>query len=253
MTKVFVHGNPEVDALWGPLVDELRARGVADIVLLSPPGFGAPVPDGWDASMRSYVEWLVGELEAIGGENGGEIDLVGHDWGAGHVYGLLDVRPDLIRSYAADVAGLLHEDYVWHDAAQAWQTPDVGEQFIDGMVSASLDDRTALFTGMGVAPEIARTLAEGVDEEMGRCILALYRDAVQPAVSDLGARLFAADPPPGLVINATADSYVSPDLGSEVTTLLGAGELRLEGLGHWWMTEDPARAADGLVEFWSGL
>lgn len=250
---MFVHGNPEVDALWVPLVDELRARGVDDIVLLSPPGFGAPVTDGWDASVRSYVEWLVGELEAIVGNCGGEIDLVGHDWGAGHVYGLLDTRPDLIRSYAADVAGLLHEDYVWHDAAQAWQTPDVGEQFIDGMVSAPLEDRTALFTGMGVSPEIASALANGVDEEMGRCILALYRDAAQPAMSELGSRLFATDLPPGLVINATADPYVSPGLGSEVAGLLGARELPLPDLGHWWMTEDPAQAADGLVKFWSGL
>jgi pimeloyl-ACP methyl ester carboxylesterase len=253
MTKVFVHGNPEVDALWGPLVDELRARGVDDIVLLSPPGFGAPVPDGWDATLRSYVGWLVGALESVTAESGAVVDIVGHDLGAGFVYGLLAERPGLIRSYAADVAGLIHEDYVWHDAAQAWQTPDVGEQFIDGMVSAPLEDRTALFTGMGVAPEIAGALAAGVDEQMGRCILAFYRDAAQPAVSELGARVFAADRPPGLVINATADAYVSTELGSEVAARLGARELRLEGLGHWWMTEDPGSAADGLVEFWSGL
>jgi pimeloyl-ACP methyl ester carboxylesterase len=72
-------------------------------------------------------------------------------------------------------------------------------------------------------------------------------------VSELGARVFAADRPPGLVINATADAYVSTELGSEVAARLGARELRLEGLGHWWMTEDPGSAADGLVEFWSGL
>ncbi len=37
-TKVFVHGNPEVDAIWTLLVAELRDRGIDDIVLLSPPG-----------------------------------------------------------------------------------------------------------------------------------------------------------------------------------------------------------------------
>jgi pimeloyl-ACP methyl ester carboxylesterase len=42
MTVVLVHGNPETDAIWGPLVDAL---GRDDVVLLSPPGFGAPLPE----------------------------------------------------------------------------------------------------------------------------------------------------------------------------------------------------------------
>ena len=45
MPKVFVHGNPETAAIWDDLVGELAARGVSDVVRLSPPGFGAPVPD----------------------------------------------------------------------------------------------------------------------------------------------------------------------------------------------------------------
>ena len=40
MTLVLVHGNPETDALWDPLVDAL---GRTDVVRLSPPGFGAPL------------------------------------------------------------------------------------------------------------------------------------------------------------------------------------------------------------------
>jgi pimeloyl-ACP methyl ester carboxylesterase len=41
MTVVLVHGNPETEALWAPLVDQL---GRDDLVRLSPPGFGAPLP-----------------------------------------------------------------------------------------------------------------------------------------------------------------------------------------------------------------
>ena len=48
MTVVLVHGNPETDAVWGPLVRELRRD---DVVLLSPPGFGAPAPQGWGATV----------------------------------------------------------------------------------------------------------------------------------------------------------------------------------------------------------
>lgn len=50
MTVVFVHGNPETSAIWGPLTAVL---GRDDVVLLSPPGFGAPLPDGFGATYRN--------------------------------------------------------------------------------------------------------------------------------------------------------------------------------------------------------
>jgi pimeloyl-ACP methyl ester carboxylesterase len=37
MTVVLVHGNPETDAVWDPVVELL---GRDDVVRLSPPGFG---------------------------------------------------------------------------------------------------------------------------------------------------------------------------------------------------------------------
>ena len=100
-TVVFVHGNPETAAIWRPLTAAIAARGRTDVVALSPPGFGAPVPDGFDPTMDNYADWLVGELEAIRA-TGTEIDLLGHDWGAGHVYGALARRPDLVRTWAGD-------------------------------------------------------------------------------------------------------------------------------------------------------
>ena len=33
----------------------------------------------------------------------------------------------------------------------------------------------------------------------------------------------------------------------------GARVVTLEGLGHWWMVQDPRRAADVLEEFWASL
>ena len=134
-TKVFVHGNPETADIWSPLIVELRLRGIDNVVTLSPPGFGAPVPEKWNATIIEYRDWLISQLEAIGGV----IDIVGHDWGAGHVYSMLAARPDVVRSWAADCAGLVHPDYVWHDAAQGWQTPDVGEQMVAGMVAMTTE------------------------------------------------------------------------------------------------------------------
>ena len=186
MTKVFVHGVPEVAAIWDPLVDALVAGGVDDVVLLSPPGFGAPIPASWSPSMDTYATWLITELEPLVAA-GGPVDLVGHDWGAGHVFGALVRGPDLVRTWATDVVGLIHPDYVWHDTAQAWQTPDLGEQVIDAMVGMNHDDRTATFAALGLTGDVLTSVAAGLDADMGRCILALYRDATQPAMADLGA------------------------------------------------------------------
>ncbi|HSL74436.1 MAG TPA: alpha/beta hydrolase [Ilumatobacteraceae bacterium] len=248
-TTVLVHGNPETSAIWGPLIDALAERG-RTTVALSPPGFGAPVPDGFDPTMDAYAEWLVSELERVRAD-GSEIDLLGHDWGAGHVYGALSRGPDLVRTWTGDIAGVLHRDYVWHDMAQAWQTPDIGEQVVAGMASSSHDDKVALFEGLGLPTPIASALAAGLDDEMGRCVLRLYRTGAQPAVGELGDRLAAMELPPGLVIDATEDAYVASALSVEVAERLGAEVLRLEGRGHWWMTDDVGGIADSLLTFWS--
>jgi len=250
MTTVFVHGNPEVDAIWRPLMGALAGLGHTDVVCLSPPGFGSAVPTDFTPSMASYADWLVAELEVLRAEHGA-IDLVGHDWGAGHVFGALVRRPDLVRTWATDVVGLLHPDYVWHDAAQAWQTPDVGEQVIDAMVSMPASERAVAFAGLGLPDDILADVADGVTPDMGRCILGLYRDAVQPAMAELGRRVVAAELPQGLGIAATADPYVAQHQGDEIIDQLGADRLVLEGRGHWWMIEDPEAAATGLIDFWT--
>ena len=247
---VLVHGNPETAAIWGPLTAALSAQGRTDVVMLSPPGFGAPVPEGFDPTMDAYADWLVGELEAIRA-TGTEIDLLGHDWGAGHVYGALARRPDLVRTWTGDIAGILQSDYVWHDMAQAWQTPEVGEQVVAGFTGSNLEERIALFVGLGLPDDIAGQLAAALDDEMGRCILRLYRTGAQPAVGELGDRLAGMELPPGLIVDAELDEYVGTDHSNGVAARLGTDVLRLDGRGHWWMVSDIDPVAEALVTFWS--
>ena len=122
---VLVHGNPETAAIWDPLRAEL---GRDDVVALSPPGFGVPVPDGFGATSDDYLR--LADRRA-GRRSDGPIDLVGHDWGGGHVQRVAATRPDLIRSWATDIAGAADPEYVWHDMAQVWQTPGDGEAAVD--------------------------------------------------------------------------------------------------------------------------
>ena len=248
MPKVFVHGNPETSALWRVLFDELRERGIDDLEPLSPPGFGAPVPDGFRPTQVGYRDWLIAELERLGGD----VDLVGHDWGAIHVYGVLAERPDLLRSWAADCAGTVHRDYIWHDLAQAWQTPEVGEQAVAEMFGAPQEQRAQTWASMGMRQDIAESIAAEQDGEVtGRCVLALYRSAAQPAMAKLGERLRRTPRRPGLVLIPSEDPYTgTPEMCASVASDVGAHTVTLEGQGHWWMFDGSTVAADALVTHW---
>lgn len=245
---VLVHGVPETSAVWDLLVDELVALGHDEPLRLSPPGFGAPIPDGWAATFDDYTAWLVGELEKIGHP----VDLVAHDFGGGYGVRVAMTRPDLIRTWVTDILGTFDKDYVWSGHALEWQTPGVGEQAIAALVAQSAQEKATFLAGAGMNPVIAERVAPGIDEAMGRCILRLYRSAVQPVLAELGGNLKAAAARPGLSIWATEDLGVGTHEQRRRTAAHARARVQvLEGLGHWWMTQDPRLAASQLSSFWS--
>lgn len=247
MPAVFVHGNPETAAIWGPLFDALERD---DLVALSPPGFGAAVPDGFGSTRSEYVAWLASELAAIDGP----IDLVGHDWGGGHVLGYVLENPETVRTWCVDLIGILHPEYVWHDAAQVWQTAGAGEENIAAMVNSPKSDLAEFYEALGMSTEVASAVADSVNEDMGRSVLALYRDAAQPALAQLGQNVEPLTRRPGLMINAEDDHYVGTDqMAQETADRAGAQLVHLAGVGHWWMCQDPTRGAATLEEFWSSV
>jgi hypothetical protein len=56
MTIVLVNGNPETPAIWDLLSERLSEAGHADQVRLAPPGFGAPVPKDFHATIHD--RWI---------------------------------------------------------------------------------------------------------------------------------------------------------------------------------------------------
>src|SRR5262250_2949556 len=167
MPVVFVHGVPDTQLVWDAVVSHLGRR---DVLRVSLPGFGCPVPDGFSATKEAYVDWLIGELDQLPGP----IDVVGNDWGALLTVRVVSLRPTLVQSWAAGGAPLDRE-YVWHQAAQAWQIPGKGEQIMAAMTPEAM---TAALVSAGVPLGDAVKTAAGVDDTMKRCILALYRSAV---------------------------------------------------------------------------
>jgi pimeloyl-ACP methyl ester carboxylesterase len=247
MTVALVHGNPESAAVWDPLVAELARAGVDDVVRLSPPGFGTPLPDGFPATVTGYRDWLISELERFDRP----VDLLGHDWGGGHVATALMHRPELVRSWASDALGIFEPDYTWHDLAQTWQTPGDGEASLDEMFGGGPEQRAERMEAYGIGRTEALQIAGVQGEEMKQAALSLYRSAAQPAMAELGKGLSALATRPGLAIVATADPFTgTEELRRRAAGRAGADVAVLDGLGHWGIAEDPARGARVLTAFW---
>jgi pimeloyl-ACP methyl ester carboxylesterase len=162
---------------------------------------------------------------------------------------VVSTRPELVRSWVTDAAGVGDAEFEWHDFAKIWQTPQAGEDFWDQQLAASAEERAGIFQMFGVPEEPARDLASHINRTMAECILSLYRSAVD--VAKQWGPDFAAIPAPGLVIIPGEDAFLSAASAAKAATRAGAKTVALDGLGHWWMLQDPARAATVLREFWA--
>ena len=241
MPAVFVHGVPDTECMWDPLVEILDRP---DTVQLSLPGFGTDVPDDWTATKEEYAAWLEGELEGIGEP----VDLVAHDWGALLAQRVASVRPDLIRTFACG-SGPLDNTYTWHAVAQAWQTPEVGEQIMEAMLAMSKDDLATSLRAGGAPPDLAVIQASHVDARMTECVLRLYRSAVtvgvewQPAVDSMLRR-------PAMVFHGGDDPFLDAGIAERLSQRIGAELVVFGSCGHWWAWARASETAAALTRLW---
>ncbi len=166
------------------------------------------MPPGFTATKDDYVDWLIGEVEKVGEP----VDIVGHDWGSLLVQRVVSQRPDLVRTWAAGAA-TVDREYVWHDLAQMWQTPEVGEQVMAAMTGDALVDTLADQVG---GREKAVAMASHIDDTMKQCVLALYRSAA----SGFGEWHDDVDDVlptrPGAVFWGADDPYVTANFGERL-------------------------------------
>lgn len=243
---VLVHGNPENAAIWGPVIDLLDRD---DVFTLSPPGFGVPLPRGFQATVAGYHDWLETQLEVFKTP----VDLVGHDWGGAHVAQVAMNRPDLIRSWTSDTMHLFAPDYVWHPFAQVWQQKGAGEASVAELFGGTFQQRLAVVNGMGITGPVAERVAAGFDGDLARAVLSLLRSAVQPAMADLGKGLARARQRPGLVLVPTGDPNGPVEMQKWSAQQAGADVAILDGVVHWWPEQDPGPAVEAMTHFWSRL
>jgi pimeloyl-ACP methyl ester carboxylesterase len=102
-----------------------------------------------------------------------------------------------------------------------------------------------MYEGLGMNHAAAEACAAAADG-MGPSILSLYRSAPESAFEGWSEQLAALERRPPLhVVIATEDHYTGGvEKATHTAERWGATIHRLDGLGHWWMLEDPRRAAD---------
>jgi pimeloyl-ACP methyl ester carboxylesterase len=242
MPAVLVHGVPDTAGMWDRLREHLRRD---DVVALSLPGFGTPVPDGFGATKEEYVDWVAGRLAAMGEP----VDLVGHDWGGMLVQRVASLHPDRIRTLACG-SGPVDRDYEWHPMAQAWQTPEVGEQVMEGMAGMPTEDLAAGMAAGGAPTELAARQAAAVDTRMCDCILALYRSALTPG-EEWEDQIAAMPRRPALLFHGADDAFVPVDTATRMAARLDAELVVYDGCGHWWPWERAQETARALEELWA--
>jgi pimeloyl-ACP methyl ester carboxylesterase len=239
MPAFLVHGNPDSSRLWRRVIDNLGDYD-GEVVAADLPGFAEPAPDGFPATKEAYVEWIVEQLEGLGGG----VDLVGHDWGSLLVQRVASVRPDLLASVACGGAAV-DVNYPWHPLAQVWQTPGEGEKYMEEELTAEFGIEHLVENG------VPREDAEHniwLTDYGKDSILKIYRSAV-----DIGAEwqpdLEQAEVP-AMVLWGRTDPYVPLEFGEALARRM-KGELVVLECGHWWPFERPAETAEALRRHWA--
>jgi hypothetical protein len=93
----------------------------------------------------------------------------------------------------------------------------------------------------------ARLMHRGWDRTMWDCALELYRSSVT-IHEEWGPDLEGAAARPGLAIIAEHE-LTERDWAERSASRAGARVAFLGGLGHWWLVQDPSRAAEVLQDF----
>jgi pimeloyl-ACP methyl ester carboxylesterase len=242
MPAVLVHGNPDTRLLWERVQGYLSDNH--EVIAVDLPGFAEPRKDGFAATKEAYVDWLIGEIEAVA-QASGPVDLVGHDWGSLLVQRVASIRPDLLSSLTAGGAAV-DADYPWHDIAQIWQTPGEGERYMEEDLTPEVSIPYLIENGV---PETYAKRNAWLTPGNKDCILELYRSAVkigeewQPELEQVGL--------PSMVVWGRDDPYVPLEWGERLAERIGA-ELVVLDCGHWWPYERPRETAEALERLWSG-
>lgn len=125
---LMIHGFPESSLIWQDVIESVCRKGFRAIAP-DLPGFGQSDQFQEPAIWERYVAFISDFLEALRVEN---VHLFVHDWG-----GLIGLRwgmGQLHRVSSILVSNsTISPDYSWHELAQNFRTPEIGERVLRAM------------------------------------------------------------------------------------------------------------------------
>ncbi len=251
---ILLHGFPETSHMWLPLLERLGTEGYHAV---------APDQRGYSPGARpggiSHYRYqdTAADVVAIADAMGfGRFHLVGHDWGAGCGWAVVDLYPARVASWSAlsvphigAFGRAIREDPDQQQRSQYitfFQEPGVAE------AALSADDFAALKNVWSASSEEERAEYLGVFSQPGALTAALnwYRGSrgIDPEAGTEGGVAFGEVATPTLFIWGNRDTAIGR-AGVEAGHAFMRGPYQFVELdaGHWLIQEQPERVIEEVV------
>ena len=251
---ILLHGFPETSHMWIPLLERLEAEGYHAV---TPDQRGYSPGARPEGSEHYRYQDTASDVIAIADALGfGTFHLVGHDWGAGCGWAVVDLHPERIRSWSAlsvphigAFGRAIRDDPDQQQRSQYitfFQEPGVAE------AALSANDYAGLKAVWSASSEEEKAEYVSVFEQPGALTAALnwYRGSagIDPTASASAGVAFAEVTTPTLFIWGNQDGAIGRT-GVEAGHALMKGPYKFVELdaGHWLIQEQPARVIDEVV------
>ncbi|HET9564592.1 MAG TPA: alpha/beta fold hydrolase [Mycobacterium sp.] len=253
---VLLHGFPEQNTMWQPVIDRLTAQGYRCLAPLQR-GYS---PGARPTRRRDYRDTELGQdittlIDASGAQR---VHLVGHDWGAAVAWYFAQQWPDRLLSLTAlsvpHPAAFLKALRTSRQALASWymlfyQLPRIPEWYVQHgrgkfSVPGFLDSRSAH------ALELAQAEATAMAEP-GALTAALnwYRAMFLSNPRETGRKVTV----PTMYVWSDGDIMLL-EKGARLCGDYVVGEYRFEplnGVSHWILDEQPDKLSDLLLDWFS--
>lgn len=242
---LFLHGVPDTADMWDAVIDHLGEGYHA--IAPDMPGMGrSSTPADFDFSLEAEAQFVEDLIDAL------DIDLpvhlVAHDFGAHYGLAWAVRHPERVRTMTVTNTSFF-TDYHWHQSAQMWRTPLLGE-----IMMRIVTPKMFINTMKKNAPNLSESYWQQVfalsfaKPSVRPTILSLYRtrNPQQDFVGWQDELRALVVRKPLQVLWGDADPFAAPLYAEKFGT---KNVQHFAQYGHWLPVEAPKIYAERLADF----
>lgn len=241
---LFLHGNPGSFKDWQRFVPQVGE--FSRVVAPDMPGYGsAERPKKFNYTVDGYAEHLHALIVELGIK---KVHLVLHDFGGPWGLQFACNHPELVKSLTCVNTGPA-PDYVWHDFAQIWRKPIIGEIFQFLSTHWSLRFFLNRDNPKPLPLEFTKLMVKDIDWGLSRGMLKLYRATDLAVLTKKLERQLKQLNVPALTLWGEGDKYVPVKHAQAQKEFFNAEIHTMPNCGHWPMIDDPELFESLLIPF----